>query len=132
MSVSVLIKSFCSSCSSGASYEPHDSSSVDEEKTLSKRKTSTNITKWNEKNTMLLIDLLEERLSLWDMFDSEYTKRKVRDVAYKEIVEKLGENWTSSVIKSKINNLRAQLGRELKKTKKIKSGQSRDEVYMST
>ena len=66
------------------------------------------------------------------MFDSEYTKCKVRDVAYKEIVEKLGENWTSSVIKSKINNLRAQLGRELKKTKKIKSGQSRDEVYMST
>ena len=66
------------------------------------------------------------------MFDSEYTKCKVRDVAYKEIVEKLGENWTSSVIKSKINNLRAQLGRELKKTKKIKSGQSRDGVYMST
>ena len=66
------------------------------------------------------------------MFDSEYTKCKVRDVAYKEIVEKLGENWTSSVIKSKINNLRARLGRELKKTKKIKSGQSRDGVYMST
>ena len=34
-------------------------------------------------------------------------------------------------IKSKINNLRAQLGRELKKTKKTKSGQSRDEVYKS-
>ena len=66
------------------------------------------------------------------MFDSEYTKCKVREVAYKEIAEKLGENWTLSEIKSKINNLRAQLGRELKKTKKTKSGKSRDEVYRST
>ena len=65
-----------------------------------------------------MIDLLEERPSLWDMFDSEYTKRKVREIAYKEIAEKLGENWTLSEIKSKFNNLRAQLGSELKKTKK--------------
>ena len=71
----------------------------------------------------LLIDLLEERPSLWDMFDSEYTKREVREVAYKEIAEKLGENWTLSEIKSKINNLRAQLGRELKKIIQIRSVQ---------
>ena len=71
----------------------------------------------------LLIDLLEERPSLWDMFDSEYTKREVREVAYKEIAEKLGENWTLSEIKSKINNSRAQLGRELKKIIQIRSVQ---------
>ena len=35
-------------------------------------------------------------------------------------------------IKSKINNLRAQVGRELKKTKKTESGQSRDEVSGTT
>ena len=117
---------------SGASCESHDSSSADEEKTLKKRKTSTSIRKWHERNTTLLIDLLEERPSLCDMFDCEYTKCEVREVAYKEIAENLEENWILSEIKSKINNLQAQLGRELKKTKKTKSGQSRDEVYRST
>ena len=109
----------------GAFCESHDSSSADEDKTLKKRKTSTSIKKWNERNRTLLIGLLEERPSLWDMFDSEYMKREVREVAYKEIVEKLEENWTLSKIKSNINNLLEQLGRELKKTKKTKSGQSK-------
>ena len=65
------------------------------------------------------------------MIDSEYAKHEVREVAYKKIAEKLGEHWTLSKTKSKINNLRAQLGREIKKTKKTKSGQSRDKVYRS-
>ena len=56
------------------------------------------------------------------MIDSEHAKHEVREVAYKKIAEKLGENWTLSETKSKINNLRAQLGREIKKTKKTKSG----------
>ena len=77
---------------SGASCEAHDSSSADEENTLKKRKTSTSIKKWNERNTTLLIDWLEKRPSLWDMFDSECRKREVREVAYEEIAEKLGEN----------------------------------------
>ena len=77
---------------SGASCEFHDSLSVDEEKTLKKRKTSTSTKKWNERNTTLLIDLLEEIPSLWDMFDTEYTKLEVREVGYKKIAEKLGEN----------------------------------------
>ena len=66
------------------------------------------------------------------MFDTEYTKREVREVACKEIAEKLGENWTLSEIKRKINNLRAQLGRELKKTKNRKSGQSKWDVSSSS
>ena len=57
---------------SGASCESHDSSSADEEKILKERKTSTIMKKRNERNTTLLIDLLEERPSLWDIFDSEY------------------------------------------------------------
>ena len=60
----------------GASCESHDSSSADEEKTLKKRKTSTSIKKWNERNTTLLIDLLEERPSLWYMFDSDTRNAK--------------------------------------------------------
>ena len=43
-----------------------------------------------------MINLLEERPLLWDMFDSEYKKRKVSEIAYGEIVEKLQENWTLS------------------------------------
>ena len=66
---------------SGASCEAHDSSSADEEKTLKKRKTSINIKKWNERDTMLLIDFLEERPSFSDMFHSEYTKHEVRELA---------------------------------------------------
>ena len=72
---------------SGASCESHDSSSADKKKTLKTRKTSTSIKKWNERNTTLLSVLLDERPSLWDMFDSEYTKREVREVATKEIAE---------------------------------------------
>ena len=67
---------------SGASCKFHDSSSA-EEKKLKKRKTSTSIKKWNERNMTLVIDLLEERLAFWDLSDCEYTKRKVREVAYK-------------------------------------------------
>ena len=56
---------------SGVPCEYHDSSSADEEKTLKNRKTSTSIKKWNKSNTTLLTDLLDERPSLWDMFDNE-------------------------------------------------------------
>ena len=46
------------------------------------------------------------------MLDSKYKKREVREVAYKEIAKKLGENWTLSETKSKIEqNLRAQIER---------------------
>ena len=66
---------------SGASCESHDSSSADEEKTLKKWKTSVSIKKWNERDTMLLIDFLDERPWFSDMFDSEYTKHEVRELA---------------------------------------------------
>ena len=36
---------------SGVSCESHDSISADKEKTLKKKKTSTSIKKWNERNT---------------------------------------------------------------------------------
>ena len=88
--------------------------------------------KWNEKNTTALIDLLEERICRWDIFGDEYTKHEVRELAYKEIAENLHSIWTVPEIKTKINNLRAQLGRELKKAKKTKNGQSTDDSYKSS
>ena len=78
-------------------------SSCDEKHEKRKRKG-----KWNEKNVTALIDLLEERP--WNIFDNQYTKREKRDCAYKEIAETLEREVGE--IKTKINNLRAQLGRD--------------------
>ena len=46
---------------------------------------------WKEHDT--LDWLAGTKPSLWDMIDSEYAKHEVREVAYKKIAEKLGENW---------------------------------------
>ena len=47
--------------------------------------------------------------------------------AYKEIAETLEREVGE--IKTKINNLRAQLGQEIGKVKKTKSGQATKELY---
>ena len=83
--------------------------------------------KWKEENVTALIDLLEEQPCLWNIFDSQYTEREKRDSAYKEISAKL--EWEVGEIKTKINNLRAQLGREIGKVKNTKSGQALNELY---
>ena len=49
-------------------------SSCDEKHEKRKRKG-----KWNEENVTALIDLLEERSCLWNIFDSQYTKREKSD-----------------------------------------------------
>ena len=66
--------------------------------------------KWkrNEENVTALIDLLEERPCLWNIFDSQYMKREKHDSAYKEIAETLEQEVGET--KTKINNLHAQLG----------------------
>ena len=71
-----------------------------------------------KKTSKNLIELLEERSCLWHIYDKEYTKRDKREVAYKEIAENLGNRWEISEIKTKINNLRALLEREIGKVKK--------------
>ena len=58
------------------------------------------------------------------------SKRDKREVAYSEVSGKL--DITVADVKTKINNLRAQLGREINKVKKTKSGQSTDELYKSS
>ena len=85
--------------------------------------------KWSEEELDELIDLLEERVCLWDVFNKEYHNRDRRDRALKEIEEKLG--ISAGEIKTKIAGLRAQLGRELTKTKAKRSGQATSECYRS-
>ena len=84
---------------------------------------------WQEDKVSHLIELLEERPSLWDVFHKDYAKRDVRDVAYNKIAEVFECNTAS--IKSKIDGLRAQLGREMGNVNKTKSGQSTDDLYVS-
>ena len=84
---------------------------------------------WSDDEVSILIDMLEENACLWDVFHKEYAKRDVKEIAYTEIATAL--NTTTSSVKTNINGLRAQLGRELAKENKTKSGQSTDELYSS-
>ena len=82
--------------------------------------------RWEDEDIERLIDLHEARPCLWEIADSTYSKRDVREKALSEIKEKLGIEINT--IKSKWNSLRAQHGRELAKESKTKSGQSTDDV----
>ena len=85
---------------------------------------------WTDEEISLLIDMFEEKPCLWEMFDKQYTKWDVKEIAYTEIASSLDTNIES--IKTKINGLRAQLGSEVAKVNKTKSGQSADELYASS
>ena len=80
--------------------------------------------KWTNDETNVLIDMLEARSCLWDVFDKNYHARDKRDKAYQEIELEL--EVPASEIKAKINKLRSQLGREINKCTKTRSGQSTD------
>ena len=85
---------------------------------------------WDDDETVDFIDMLKENPCLWDVFDKDYSKRDVKEIAYKSIATAFDTNISS--VKTKINGLRAQLGREKAKETKTKSGQSTDELYIST
>ena len=63
----------------------------------------------------LLIDMLEANLCLWDVYHTNYTNCCIKEVPYTEISTSLDTNISS--IKTKINDLRLQLGREMAKEK---------------
>ena len=74
--------------------------------------------------------MLEAQPCLWDIYHPDYLKRDLKEIAYSEISSAL--DTTNASIKTKINGLRAQLGRELAKEKSTKSGQNTDELYKSS
>lgn len=65
----------------------------------------------------MLIDLLEAKPFLWDVYHTDYINHDIKEMAYS--------------IKTKIIGFRAQLGREIAKKKSTKSGQSTDKLYFS-
>ena len=86
--------------------------------------------KWTEGETTSLIDLLEERPCLWNIFEKSYHSRETREQGFEELQSTL--NISMVDIKAKIVSLRAQLGREIAKTKATKSGQSLTDSYKSS
>ena len=88
------------------------------------KKTKSKVGKdWTDEEISLLIDMLEEKPCLWDVFDKVYETGRQRNSLY-------GDSKFFGY-KAKINGLRAQLGREVGKVNKTKSGQSTDELYAS-
>ena len=71
-----------------------------------------------------------ENTCLWDIFHKDYSKCDVKEIAYTNMATAFETNVSS--IKTKINGLRAQLGREKTKQSETKSGQSVDELYESS
>ena len=84
---------------------------------------------WNNDDLTLLIDMLESKPCLWDIYHPDYLKRDMKEIGYSKIATAL--NTTNASVKTKINGLRAQLGRGITKEKTTKSGQSTDELYKS-
>ena len=105
-----------------------DESSATKTKKVKEKGKEKKAKDWTDEEITLLIEMLEERPCLWDVFDKEYSKRDVRDVAYTDIASAL--DVTIESLKAKVNGLRAQFGRELAKVNKTKSGQSTDELYV--
>ena len=92
-----------------------------------KAKPSKQGKKWSNCEINRLIELLEERSCLWDVFDKNYHIREIREKAVREIELEL--DTPVPEIKAKIMSLRSQLGREIAKMNKTKSGQSTSELY---
>ena len=97
-------------------------------KEKSKKENAKGLKDWSNDEVSMLINLLEENPCLWDVFQKAYSKHD--EIADTELESPL-DTATDSV-KTKINGLRAQLGRELDKVNKIKSDQSTNELYTSS
>ena len=72
----------------------------------------------------------KQREYLWNVFCKAYSKLDLKEKAYFDIAELLEKPVES--VKDKINGLRIQLGREINKENKTKSGQGPDEQYHSS
>ena len=83
--------------------------------------------KWAHEEILKLIELYEAMPCLWDVSHKSYHLRDIREKALDEMATE--QETTVKEIKSKLLNLRSQLGQENMKVKKIKSGQATDELY---
>lgn len=84
---------------------------------------------WLKSEIEELILMYQGKPELWDVTTAMYKNRIKKQDALKELADEF--STTTEEIQRKIHNLRNQFSSELKKHKKIKSGQSTDELYVS-
>ena len=125
-----------SSDSEDDSYQPGDTfEKQTKEKSIEKANTAEKAQKkgekdskakaakeWKDNELTLLIDMLESKPCLWDIYHPDNLKRDMKEIGYSEIATAL--NTTNASLKMKRNGLRAQLGREMTKEKTTKSSQT--------
>ena len=73
--------------------------------------------------------MLQTNPCSWDVYHTDYINHGIKQIANTEMATSLDTNIAS--IKTNINGLRAQLGREMVKDKSTKIGQSTDKPYSS-
>ena len=77
---------------------------------------------------LFLINIFEANpYCLWDVYHTNYTNSGFKQIAYTDIATSLDTNIL--LIKTKINGLRAQLGRQMAKGKSTKSGPNTEKLY---
>ncbi|XP_066971896.1 uncharacterized protein [Macrobrachium rosenbergii] len=86
-----------------------------------------------EKETLLLIELYRQNPCLWNVKADVYKDRNKRVAAINEItagMNRSGLSVTASEVKKKIESIRSQFRRELRKLgKSKKSGPGADDIY---
>ena len=90
-------------------------------------KPTKQIKKWDSRETSSLIELIEQRPCLWNVNDRTYHSRVERERALNEIGDQIGVS--AAECKSKFAILRGQLGREMAKVAKTRSGQATNDLY---
>ena len=115
-------------------YDTQDDFEVEMNNATRKRKApqadKTKESKWKCGKIETLIDELENRGCLCDVFGKDYHNREKREVAYTELEDLL--NHSKQYIKAKIVGLRTQMGCEIAKTNSSNPGQPTSEKYKST
>lgn len=88
---------------------------------------------WDRKETLLLIDLYRQNPCLWNVKSDVYKDRNKRVAAINEItagMNRSGLSVTASEVRKKIESIRSQYRRELRKLgKSKKSGAGADDIY---
>ena len=109
-------------------WKGHKQDKREEAKATIKKEKNPNPKKdWTNDEISLLIYMLQANLCLWNVYHTDYTKRGMKDIAYKEITILLDTNIP--LTKTKINSLKAHLVQTDAQKKSTKSGQSTAELY---
>ena len=109
-------------------WKGHKQDKREEAKATIKKEKNPNPKKdWTNDEISLLIYMLQANLCLWNVYHTDYTKRGMKDIAYKEITILLDTNIP--LTKTKVNSLKAHLVQTDAQKKSTKSGQSTAELY---